>query len=214
MMKIDADSSRNKQCPCGSGLRYKHCHGSLINESSPATSSEIEFPYPPNEIDRFLDVLSSGLYELDHSFDDTGDSFMSFVQQRIEDSKMDIDYFFICIGNLLAIRQALKDEFGNGTTNIEGSAELITRCYAAFSNINMQIQAYQRIVINDLLIDGFVKLESIDIENLRWFGVNYADELESRLRGSLTDKKLLLEVGREFLRANHDYIISKFAHLS
>jgi SEC-C motif-containing protein len=32
---MDTASSRNAPCPCGSGKRYKHCHGVAAGESDP-----------------------------------------------------------------------------------------------------------------------------------------------------------------------------------
>ena len=199
--------SRNQLCPCGSGLRFKQCHGKISSSTDKVLNSVDD--HQSDEISTFLSVLSSGLYEIEKIADDSGDSFLRFVQLRIADAKRDSEHFFLLVGNLIGVRKALKDTFGGGTTRIQGSAELLARSYGAFSNINLQLQAYQRIVLNDLSVDGYIDINDIDVEEFRLYGVDCADNLEFHLEGKMRDKQALIEVGKQFMYANRDYLMKR-----
>ncbi|MEP6942301.1 MAG: tetratricopeptide repeat protein [Betaproteobacteria bacterium] len=44
---MSAAPSRNAPCPCGSGKRYKDCHGALSSFAGPAVSTDVAAPQPP-----------------------------------------------------------------------------------------------------------------------------------------------------------------------
>ena len=41
-MNVPADTPRNAPCPCGSGKRYKHCHGLELPKSAGAPVASID----------------------------------------------------------------------------------------------------------------------------------------------------------------------------
>lgn len=179
---------RNEPCPCGSGLRFKACHGNLSD--APITNT--------NPVDA---VINSQLYPLEFVINDDPHLAKKFIKDAIATAQADQRLFFSRIGNLLAIRESIKNRFGNGTMNLTGNMEELARLYIVSSEINGQIQGYQSVFLRDLLVAG--KIEDVDELRVREIGVELADQVARAFNEiDQIDQDILEKIGREFMWAN------------